>query len=123
MRALIEHGIAYNDDINGARQLGVSFTQNFVSNGQRADVASAFLSPLLRQPRGGGGEDTTAASAAFGLTVLTHAHVTRVLFNADSEAVGVEFLRDVSFFFLFPRICSYVMLVFFFFFFQGFVPT
>lgn len=71
-------GLAYNDDCNGAQQEGIGLVQVNQKNGQRCSSATAFLTPVRKRPN---------------LTVLTHAHVTRVRF-AGQRAVGVEYLHQ-----------------------------
>jgi 4-pyridoxate dehydrogenase len=70
-------GFAYSDDINGAVGEGFARTQSTVARGRRASAAVAYLRPAMKRP---------------GLSVVTRAHVTRVLF-AGRRAVGVEYLR------------------------------
>src|SRR3546814_8609012 len=64
-----------NPDFNGAVQEGVGFYQLTVSNGFRMSAAKAFLRPAMKRPN---------------LTVRTHAHVTRILFDGVTAA-GVEY--------------------------------
>ena len=70
-------GIPYNPDFNGERQAGCGPLQATIGNGARCSAAQAYLRPALTRPN---------------LTVLTHAHATRLLF-AGTRAVGVEYLR------------------------------
>ncbi len=71
-------GIPYNADFNGEVQEGCGPLQATCSRGLRCSAAAAYLHPVLSRPN---------------LTVLTHAHVTRLRFSA-SRAVGVDFLRS-----------------------------
>jgi choline dehydrogenase-like flavoprotein len=68
-------GIALNRDFNGATQEGVGPYQVTHRNGERCSAAKAYLTPNLSRPN---------------LHVITHAHTTRLLFEAK-RAVGVEY--------------------------------
>lgn len=70
-------GIPYNPDFNGENQEGCGPLQATIDHGVRCGTAEAYLHPALGRRN---------------LTVLTHAHATRILF-AGSRAVGVEYLR------------------------------
>jgi len=70
-------GLAYNDDCNGAQQEGIGLVQVNQKHGQRCSSATAFLKPVLKR---------------LNLTVLTHAHATRILFS-NKRAIGVEYLH------------------------------
>lgn len=70
-------GLPRNRDFNGATQEGAGLYQITTRNGVRASAASAFLRPAMRRPN---------------LHVVTHAHVTRILFEGRA-AVGVEYRR------------------------------
>jgi choline dehydrogenase-like flavoprotein len=72
-----EAGHEYNPDFNGARQEGVGRFQLTQRDGRRLSTAGAFLHPV-RQRRN--------------LTVLTHAHALRLLFEG-TRASGVEYAR------------------------------
>ena len=72
--ACVEAGFERRDDINGAQQEGVTFTQVNQRNGVRHDTATAFLQPARKRPN---------------LTVRTGALVHRVLLR-DGLADGVE---------------------------------
>ena len=65
--------LPYNHDFNGESQLGVGFYQAMIDGGERASTARTYL-------RSAGGRPN--------LTVLTHAKVSRVLFEGR-RAVGV----------------------------------
>ncbi|MBN2631126.1 MAG: GMC family oxidoreductase N-terminal domain-containing protein [Rhodobacteraceae bacterium] len=67
-------GLAETADFNGATQEGVGTYQMTIKGARRNSTARAFLRPAMRRRN---------------LRVLTHAHVTRVLFQAG-RAVGVE---------------------------------
>jgi choline dehydrogenase-like flavoprotein len=75
--AAVAAGHRLNDDFNGPEQDGVGAFQLTQSDGRRWSTASAYLRPALAREN---------------LTVLTHAHVTRVLFRGD-RAVGVDVER------------------------------
>ena len=68
-------GIARNTDFNGATQEGAGLYQITTRKGVRASAAAAFLRPAMRRPN---------------LRVVTHAHVTRILFEGR-RAIGVEY--------------------------------
>ena len=78
VRAGIEAGLAANPDFNGDEQDGVGLNQVTQRNGTRCSTATAYLKPARRRPN---------------LTVVTGAHVTRVLF-AGRRATGVEYRHD-----------------------------
>jgi choline dehydrogenase len=77
--AAAEVGVRTNPDYNGKDQIGASLCQVTQKNGERWSAADAFLHPNLSRPN---------------LHVLTHAHVTRIVFNERKEAVGVAFKRS-----------------------------
>lgn len=68
-------GLPRNSDFNGATQEGAGLYQNTTRRGVRASAATAFLRPAKRRPN---------------LAVVTHAHVTRILFDGR-KATGVEY--------------------------------
>ena len=70
-------GHEYNPDFNGARQEGVGRFQLTQREGRRLSTADAFLHPVRQRPN---------------LTVLTHAHALRLLFEG-ARASGVEYAR------------------------------
>ncbi|MCY1128125.1 GMC family oxidoreductase N-terminal domain-containing protein [Frigidibacter sp. RF13] len=70
-------GLRRNTDFNGAEQEGVGIYQMTIKGARRNSVARAFLRPAMKRPN---------------VTVVTRAHVTRVLFEGR-RAVGVEYLR------------------------------
>jgi choline dehydrogenase len=72
-----EAGIPFNPDFNGEVQEGCGPMQATIGNGARCSTANAYLDPARSRPN---------------LTVLTHAHATRLLFSG-TRAVGVEYLR------------------------------
>jgi choline dehydrogenase len=69
-----EAGLARNEDFNGAEQDGVGMYQLTQRGGLRASASVAYLHPAMERPN---------------LTVMTHMHVNRVLFEG-TRAVGVE---------------------------------
>ena len=73
-----QHGIPRNPDFNGAMDWGVGSYQLTIRNGWRSSASVAFLRPALSRPN---------------LTLVTSAHVTRVLFEGTA-ASGVEWIRD-----------------------------
>jgi choline dehydrogenase len=68
-------GHTANPDFNGATQEGVGFYQITTKNGFRASAATAYLHPAMKRGN---------------LQVVTHAHVTRILFDGK-RATGVEY--------------------------------
>lgn len=77
VEAAVQTGITRNMDFNGAQQEGAGPHQVTQKNGERWSSARAFLHPVMDRPN---------------LTVLTGAHVTRILFSGR-QAVGVEIER------------------------------
>ncbi|UTI65353.1 FAD-dependent oxidoreductase [Paraconexibacter antarcticus] len=75
--ACVEAGFDRLDDLNGARQDGVAFTQVNHRHGMRHDTATAFLSGARKRPN---------------LTILKGAVVQRVVVRGG-RAEGVEILR------------------------------
>ncbi len=73
-------GIPYTPDFNGAKQFGVGFMQHTIDwrTRQRCSAVDAFLRPVMNDPR---------------LTILTNAHVTRVLLEGG-RATGVEYVHQ-----------------------------
>lgn len=71
-------GLPRNDDFNGATQDGAGFFQVTQRRGARWSAASAYLRPAL---------------ATGGVTLVTHALVTRVVVEGG-RAVGVSWLQD-----------------------------
>ena len=74
--ACTEAGLPWNPDFNGAEQEGAGTYQMTIKGGRRNSAARAFLRPAMKRCK-----------------VVTHAHVTRVLFEGK-RAVGVEYLKD-----------------------------
>lgn len=70
-------GFPYNADINGAQREGFGPAESTVWRGRRWSAAAAYLRPARKRPN---------------LTVLTGAHVTRVMIE-NGRATGVELLR------------------------------
>jgi choline dehydrogenase len=73
-----QFGLPFNPDFNGATEYGVGAYQLSMRDGWRSSAAVAFLKPARKRPN---------------LTILTHCHARRVLFE-DGTAVGVEWLQD-----------------------------
>ena len=71
--AAAEHGLPLNDDFNGPEQDGVGWYQLTIRDGRRGSAAVSYLHPVM---------------ARANLTVETHMHVHRVLFEG-TRAVGV----------------------------------
>jgi choline dehydrogenase len=72
-----EVGIRFNPDFNGEFQEGCGPMQATLANRARCSAADAYLHPARARPN---------------LTVLTHAHATKLRFDR-TRAVGVEYLR------------------------------
>jgi choline dehydrogenase-like flavoprotein len=77
VEAAVQAGHPNNLDFNGATQEGVGRYQYTQRDGARESCATAFLTPALGRPN---------------LTVVTHAHATRLLFDGG-RASGVEVMR------------------------------
>ena len=75
--ACVKAGLPFNPDFNGAEQEGCGNYQMTIKRARRNSAARAFLRPAMRRAN---------------LRVITHAQVTRVLFE-DGRAVGVEYRR------------------------------
>ena len=73
-----QFGLPANGDFNGETDYGVGRFHLTLAGGWRSSASVAFLRPALRRPN---------------LTVVTGAHVTRVLFEG-TRAVGVEWVRS-----------------------------
>jgi choline dehydrogenase len=74
----VERGYPRNPDFNGETQEGFGRFDSTTGNNRRSSSSSAFLAPV---------------SSRRNLTVLTRAHVTRVLLK-DGRAVGVEYRKN-----------------------------
>ena len=72
-------GLPRNEDFNGVRQLGVGYFQANIRDGRRWSAARGYL-------RGWPGLGRS-------VEVVTNAVATRVLFDGDRRAVGVEYRR------------------------------
>ncbi len=77
LRSAEAAGLPRTVDFNGAEQEGVGVYQMTIKGARRNSTARAFLRPAMKRPN---------------VAVLTHAHVTRVLFEGR-RAVGVEYYR------------------------------
>jgi choline dehydrogenase len=75
--ASIAAGYPATDDYHGAQSEGAQRGEMTVSGGRRGNLASVFLKPAMRRPN---------------LTVVSHAHATRVLFEG-ARATGVDYLQ------------------------------
>lgn len=75
IRACGEAGLGFNPDFNGAQQEGAGVYQMTIRHARRNSAARAFLRPAMQRRN---------------LRVITHAQVTRVLFDGR-RAVGVEY--------------------------------
>jgi len=70
-------GIPRNPDYNAGQQFGAAYSQRTIAAGRRQSAAQAFLRPALKFRN---------------LSVLTHAHVTDILFDGPA-ATGVGYRR------------------------------
>lgn len=70
-----ELGYRRNDDFNGARLDGFGYLQFNLRRGRRVSTATAYLKPARRREN---------------LKVVTHAHVTRLLFDG-TRAIGIAY--------------------------------
>ncbi len=77
IRAGEECGLQYTADFNGADMEGVGLYQNTAKDGFRMSAARAYLNPAKRRPN---------------VSVITNAHVTRLLFDGN-KATGVEYIQ------------------------------
>lgn len=82
VQAAHETGLPLNDDFNGAQQEGVGLYEVMQKGGERCSNARGYL----RTP----GPDGKTAEQRSNLTIITTAHVTRVLFEGK-RAVGVVY--------------------------------
>ncbi len=78
VKAGMEAGLPFNDDVNGEAQDGISYFQLTVKNGRRWSAAMAYLRPAMRRQN---------------LRVETEAQVETVLFEGK-RATGVRFRQD-----------------------------
>jgi choline dehydrogenase len=75
VEACVEAGISRAEDINSPEGEGTSFLQFSIRNGQRHSTANAFLDPVKSRQN---------------LTIVTHAHVEKVLLEGG-HAIGVVY--------------------------------
>lgn len=75
IQAFTEIGVPANSDFNGAEQEGAGYFHTTMRGGRRCSAAVAYLRPAEKRPN---------------LTIITQAHVRRVVFT-DKRATGVEF--------------------------------
>lgn len=80
LKACQQTGMPYNGDFNSGDPSGCGLYQVTNRAGRRSSAANAYLHPIENRPN---------------LTVLTDAHVTRVLFS-DRRATGVEVRRAAT---------------------------
>jgi len=77
-QAAVAAGHPYNDDYNGAEQLGVARMQMTIRNGRRESAATAYLYPALARDN---------------LELKIKAQATRIVIEG-TRAVGVDYIRD-----------------------------
>jgi len=80
LRTMQGLGIPFADDFNGREQAGAGFMQYTIGDRRRCSAATAFLVPVLRDPK---------------LTLRTGARVVRLRFSGN-RAIGVDFVRRGS---------------------------
>lgn len=68
-----------NRDINGANQTGFMIAQGTMRRGSRCSTAKAFLRPVRNRRN---------------LDIAMNAQVTKILFNKNKRAMGVEYVRN-----------------------------
>jgi choline dehydrogenase len=78
VQACQQAGLDYNPDFNGAEQEGAGTYQMTIKNARRNSAARAFLRPAMKRSN---------------LQVITHAQVTRILFEGK-QAVGVTYVKN-----------------------------
>jgi len=77
IEAAEQAGYAATADVNGYRQEGFGRMDRTIHKGRRWSAASAYLKPALKRKN---------------LTLITHAHVTQILFEG-SRATGIHYVR------------------------------
>lgn len=75
VKAFTEIGAPATADFNGEAQWGAGYYDVTIGDGERCSAAVAFLRPAEKRPN---------------LTILTNAHVRRVVVDPDKRATGVE---------------------------------
>ncbi|KAK0095908.1 hypothetical protein PV326_007066 [Microctonus aethiopoides] len=78
LQAGVELGYA-NQDINGKNQTGFMLPQTTMRRGSRCSTAKAFLRPSKNRKN---------------FHIAMHAQATKIIFNSDKRAIGVEYLRN-----------------------------
>ncbi|KAJ6644515.1 Glucose dehydrogenase [FAD, quinone], partial [Pseudolycoriella hygida] len=79
LEAGAELGYETGVDYNGRSQTGFAVSQGTISNGERCSVASSFIATAANRPN---------------LHILTRSFATKILFNEQKRAVGIEFHRN-----------------------------
>ncbi len=77
IQAAGERGIPFNPDFNGVQQEGAGYFQTTSRNGIRCSTAAGYLKQARNRQN---------------LTILTHAHVSRIMFDGK-RASAIEFLH------------------------------
>ena len=78
IKAGVEAGLPFNDDVNGESQDGISYFQMTVKNGRRWSMAMAYLRPALKRNN---------------LTLEVHAQAEKVVLDGK-KAVGVRYTQN-----------------------------
>lgn len=79
VEAAAECGLEHNTDFNGTKQVGAGQYHVTQRDGERCSSAAAYVKPVLD---------------ASNLAVETRAHVTRIRFDEDRQAVGITYEQD-----------------------------
>lgn len=77
VKAAQQTGLSYNDDFNGADQLGTGFYHTTTFNGQRGSTAATYLAEVKDSPN---------------LEIRTGCYVSKILFDQNKRASGVELI-------------------------------
>ena len=77
VKAAQQLGLPYNDDFNGEQQQGIGFYHTTTFDGQRGSTAATYLAAVKNAPN---------------LTIKTGSYVSRIVFNAQRKATGVELI-------------------------------
>lgn len=81
IEAFKEIGYDYNPDINGKTNLGVGYPYHLIADGTRQDGAESYLSPAKNRSN---------------LSVFKNTTATKILFDDDKNAIGVEVVSNTA---------------------------
>ncbi len=82
LKAGEEAGYGYTEDMNGYKQEGMAVMDRTTYAGIRMSTAQTYLRKAKKNP-----------SAKKNLSILTHCHVTKILFDENKRAYGVVYTR------------------------------